>query len=52
MAQMENLELRAAVEAEVKRAAGEREFFSYNLLVRILLIIEIIRMNRPCAMGV
>jgi len=30
----------------------EREFFIDNLLVRIHLIIEIILVDRPCAMGV
>jgi len=30
----------------------EREFFVDNLLVRIHLIIEIISVDRPCAMGV
>ena len=30
----------------------EREFFSDNLLVRIHLIIEMISVDRPCAMGV
>ena len=30
----------------------EREFFIDNLLVRIHLIIEMILVDRPCAMGV
>ena len=29
----------------------EREFFIENILVRILLIIEMITVDRPCAMG-
>jgi len=33
-------------------AWGEREFFIGNLLVRIHLIIEMILIDRPCAMGV
>jgi len=31
---------------------GEREFFTDNLLVRIHLIIVMISVDRPCAMGV
>ena len=31
---------------------AEREFFIDNLLVRIHFIIEMISVNRPCAMGV
>ena len=31
---------------------GEREFFIDNLQVRIHLIIEMILVHRPCAMGV
>jgi hypothetical protein len=31
---------------------GEREFFIDNLLVRIHLIISIILVDRPCAVGV
>ena len=34
------------------RHAAEREFFIDNLLVRIHLILEIILVDRPCAMGV
>jgi len=30
----------------------KREFFSDNLLVRIRLILEMILVDRPCAMGV
>ena len=30
----------------------EREFFIDNLLVRIHLIIEMISVDRPCAMGI
>jgi hypothetical protein len=30
----------------------EKEFFIHNLLVRIQSIIEMILINRPCAMGV
>jgi hypothetical protein len=30
----------------------EKEFFIDNLLVRVLLIIEMILLDRPCAMGV
>ena len=30
----------------------EREFFFDNLLVRILVIVEMILVDRPCAMGV
>ena len=33
-------------------AVSEREFFMDNILVRIHLIIEMILMDRPCAMGV
>jgi len=33
-------------------APCQREFFVDNLLVRIHLIIEIILVDRPCAMGV
>ena len=35
-----------------RRHAREREFFIHNLLVRIHLIIEMILVDRPCAMGV
>ena len=35
-----------------RRRDGEREFFIDNLLVRIHLIIEMILVDRPCAMGV
>ena len=31
---------------------GERDFFIDNLLIRIHLIIEMILVNPPCAMGV
>ena len=31
---------------------AEREFFIDNLLVRIHFIVEIILVDRPCAMGV
>ena len=31
---------------------GEREFFIDNLLIRIHLIIEMILVDRPCAMGI
>jgi len=31
---------------------GKREFFTDNLLVRMLFIIEVILVDRPCAMGV
>ena len=34
------------------QAASEREFFIDNLLVRIHLIVEMILVDRPCAMGV
>jgi len=34
------------------RAPAEREFFFDNLLVQIHLIIEMILVDRPCAMGV
>ena len=42
---------------EVQRQLGvaqpaERDFFIDNLLVRIHLIIEMILVDRPCAMGV
>jgi len=38
-------------EEEEVAAQSEREFFIDNLLVRIDLIIEMILVDRPCAMG-
>ena len=39
--------------ARIYNSAGySREFFIVNLLVRINLIIELISVDRPCAMGV
>ena len=35
-----------------RRGAVERELFNDNLLVRIPLIVEMILVDRPCAMGV
>ena len=35
-----------------RKVQREREFFIDNLLVRIHLIIEMILVDRPCAMGV
>ena len=34
------------------RGTAAREFFIDNLLVRIHIVIEIIEVDRPCAMGV
>ena len=42
----------SALVALVRRAVGEREFFIDNLLVRIHFIIEMILVDRLCAMGV
>ena len=39
-------------EEETKNTPSERDFFIDNLLVRICLIIEMILVDRPCAMGV
>ena len=39
-------------EGEGLAEAAEREFLIDNLLVRIHLIIEMILVDRPCAMGV
>ena len=39
-------------DSKVAHELHEREFFIYNLLVRIHLIIQIILVDRPCAMGV
>jgi len=36
----------------LERDGRERDFFIDNLLVRIRLIIEMILVDRPCAMGV
>jgi len=38
-------------EGGLTRADAEREFFIDNLLIRIHLNIEIILVDRPCAMG-
>ena len=40
------------IRGNVTKFAPEREFFIDNLLVRIHLIIEMIIVDRPCAMGV
>ena len=46
-------ELYAARDVELSRwRRGETEFFIDNLLVRIHLIIEMILVDRPCAMAV
>jgi len=37
---------------EGTESCTEREFFIDNLLVRIHLIIEMVLVDRPCAMGV
>ena len=38
--------------AHLRTRGREREFFIDNLLVRIHLIIEMVLVDRPCAMGV
>jgi len=43
---------RASADREQATRYWEREFFIDNLLVRIRLIIEMVLVNRPCAMGV
>jgi len=47
----ERLQNHMQFEGEVPQVP-EREFFIDNLLVRIHLIIEMILVDRPCAMGV
>ena len=47
--------LEAEAQKHARSAAGiqaQREFFIDNLLVRIHFIIEMILVDRPCAMGV
>ena len=44
--------LRAPCTASCLPGGRERHFFTDNLLVRIYLIIEMIVVDRPCAMGV
>ena len=46
------VELRQGPEEHCVVHLREREFFIDNLLVRIHLIVEIILVERPCAMGV
>ena len=41
-----------ARQREAAPPAADREFCIHNLLVRIHLIIEMILVDRPCAMGV
>ena len=41
-----------ALDEKAEVPSRERDFFIDNLLVRIHLIIEIILVDRPCAMGV
>jgi len=40
------------ITSQVRLNPTEREFFIDNLLVRVHLIIEMILVDRPCAMGV
>ena len=48
----EEQQLSAADDAEVEPGTTNREFIFDHLLVQIYLIIEMILVDRPCAMGV
>ena len=48
----EDVELPKESSVKVLLPRREREFFTVNLLVQIHLIIEMILVDRPCAMGV
>ena len=46
------IRVKLAKKDRAQRSKKEREFFIDNLLVRIHLIIEMVLVDRPCAMGV